>query len=421
MKYSKQNIENFFVRLQEALHIALVSMYSNKMRTILTVLGIIIGVGTVVGLISLIAGLNNYVLGAFSAAGTDAFYVTRFNVLNHDFEDIVKARTRPDIVVEDAFAIRDKCPSVEFAAPRLLSAGEVKYRDKTAENIYIIGTTEEFQTIQGIEIDEGRILVNSDVERNRLVCGLGSDVSEALFNGKPGVGKKVKINGRPFLVSGVAKPMGSFLGQSRDNIVVIPASTFQNYFYSESAKRANIIMVKPRSGELQAKAIDEVTALMRNRHGLKSDEENDFDIIPQSAFTEAYQSLTGVIFVVIIAIGAISLLVGGVGIMNIMLVSVSERTREIGLRKSLGARQADILLQFLIESVIMSVIGGALGVVVGILIGQLVTVLTPLPASINPFSVILGVTFATGVGAFFGIYPARKASRLNPIEALRQN
>ena len=297
----------------------------------------------------------------------------------------------------------------------------MKYRDETAENVYIIGTTEEFQTIQGIEIDEGRILLNSDVEHNRLVCGLGSEITEALFGDKPAVGKKVKINGRIFLVSGTANPMGSFMGQSRDNIVIIPATTFQNYFYNKSAKRANIIMVKPLSGELQEKAIDEVTALMRNRHGLKSDEENDFDIIPQSAFTEAYQSLTGVIFVVIIAIGAISLLVGGVGIMNIMLVSVSERTREIGLRKSLGARQGDILLQFLIESMVMSVVGGALGVVVGILIGQLVTVLTPLPASINTFSVILGVTFATGVGAFFGIYPARKASRLNPIEALRQN
>jgi putative ABC transport system permease protein len=378
-------------------------------------------VGTVVGLISLVSGLNDYVMGAFTAAGTDTFWVMRFNILNHDFEDIISTRNRPDIVIEDAFAIRDKCPSVEFAAPRLVAAGDVKYRDKKADNVYIIGTTEEFQTIQGIDIDEGRILLNSDVERNRLVCGLGSETAEALFGETSAVGKKVKINGRTFLVSGVAKPMGSFMGQSRDNMVIIPATTFQNYFYNKSVKRANILMVKPRSNELQDKAIDEVITVIRHRHGLKANEENDFDIMPQSAFTEAYQSLTGVIFVVIIAIGAISLLVGGVGIMNIMLVSVSERTREIGLRKSLGARQTDILLQFLVESVIMSIVGGALGVVVGVLIGQLVTLLTPLPASINTFSVILGVTFATGVGAFFGIYPARKASKLNPIEALRQN
>lgn len=421
MKPSKKDLKDFSVRFQEALYIALVSMYSNKMRTILTVLGIIIGVGTVVGLISLVAGLNDYVLGAFSVAGTDTFWVMRFNPLNHDFEEMVKSRSRPDIVIEDAYAIRDKCPSVEFAAPRLVAAGDVKYRDKKAENVFIVGTTEEFQTIQGIDVYEGRILLNSDVERNRLVCSLGSETKSALFGDKSAVGKKVKINGRTFVVSGSAKAMGSFMGQSRDNMVIIPATTFQKYFYNKSVKRANILMVKPRSSELQDKAIDEVITVMRNRHGLKANEENDFDIMPQSAFTEAYQSLTSVIFVVIIAIGAISLLVGGVGIMNIMLVSVSERTREIGLRKSLGARQADILLQFLIESVIMSIVGGALGVVVGVLIGQLVTVLTPLPASINTFSVILGVTFATGIGAFFGIYPARKASRLNPIEALRQN
>ncbi|MCP4228710.1 MAG: FtsX-like permease family protein [bacterium] len=421
MKITKAEFEEFLVRLQDALYIAFVSMYSNKMRTILTVLGIIIGVGTVVGLISLVAGLNDYVLGAFSVAGSDTFWVMRFNPINPDYEAMVQARSRPDIVIEDAFAIRDSCPSVEFAAPRLVATGDVKYRDKKADNIYIVGTSEEFQTIQGIDIAEGRILLNSDVTHNRLVCALGSETKDALFGDSPAVGKKVKVKGRTFVVSGVAEPMGSFMGQSRDNMVIIPATTFQNYFYNKSVKRANIIMVKPLSAEHQERAIDEVTALMRNRHGLKANEEDDFDVLPQSAFTDAYKSLTGVIFVVIIAIGGISLLVGGVGIMNIMLVSVSERTREIGLRKSLGAKQADILLQFLIESVVMSVVGGALGVVVGILIGQLVTALTPLPASINTFSVILGVTFATAVGAFFGIYPARKASRLNPIEALRQN
>jgi putative ABC transport system permease protein len=405
--------------VREALRAAARSLISNKLRSGLTVTGIIIGVGTVVGLISLVIGLNNYVISAFSVAGTDAFYVMHFSFLTASYEEYIEARNRPYITVEDAWAIRDECPSVEYAAPRFINIGEVTYKKYEADDVYIVGTTEELQNIQGLDVVEGRIMTNVDVARSRNVVGLGATVRDVLFGDDECVGERVKVEGRTFTVVGAASPLGSFLGQDRDNMVIMPITTFEKYFITDEVKETAIIMARPTSSELQSKAQDEVINVMRRRHGLKANDENDFDLIPQSAFVEAYQSLTGVLFIVIIAVGGISLLVGGVGIMNIMLVSVTERTKEIGLRKAVGARRRDIIVQFLLESVILSVSGGAAGVAVGFVLAQLVGMITPLPVTVSWTAVVLGVSFSTGVGVFFGIYPARKAAALDPIAALR--
>lgn len=407
------------VLVREALWAASRSLISNKLRSGLTIIGVVIGVGTVVGLISLVIGLNDYVINAFSIAGTDAFSVMRFSFLTASYEEFVRARNRPYITLEDAWAIRDRCPSVEYAAPRFVNMGKVTYKNYEAEDVYIIGTTEELQSIQGLGVVEGRIMTNTDVARNRHVVGLGATVREALFGDDECVGEKVKVGGRTFTVVGAAGPLGSFMGQDRDNMVIIPVTVFENYFMSDRVRDTFIIMVRPKSSELQSKAQDEVINVMRERHGLKANDENDFDVVPQSAFVQAYRNLTGVLFFVIIAIAGISLVVGGVGIMNIMLVSVTERTKEIGLRKAVGARRRDIIVQFLLEAVILSVSGGAAGVAVGFVLAQLVAAITPLPVTVSLTATVLGVSLATGVGVFFGIYPARKAAALDPIAALR--
>ncbi|MCP4229789.1 MAG: FtsX-like permease family protein [bacterium] len=417
----RRKISNFAIRLQEAFVLAVRAMFANKMRTSLTLLGVIIGVGTVVGIVSLTSGLNNYIGNAFDFAGADSFMLTRFDFLNSDHENYLASRFRPRITPEDAWAIRDNCPSVGYTAPRMIEAGTLKYRDKTAENIYIVGTTEEFQNMEGLLAAEGRILLNSDVERARNICVLGYEAKKTLFGDKPSVGRRIKVNGYTYTVVGSIEPLGAFLNENRDASVLIPITNFQKYFASGNVNAGCIVIVKPKNPELQEHAIDEVATLMRTRHGLKANDEDDFYIMPQTAFMDAFRSLTGVIFVVVISVGAISLLVGGVGIMNIMLVSVSERTREVGLRKSLGARRYDIMLQFILEAVLISIVGGLLGVGLGALIANLVGTLTPLPTLVDKASIVLGITFSTAVGIFFGIYPARKASRLNPIEALRQN
>lgn len=410
---------DYRVLLREALRAAARSLISNKMRSALTVTGIIIGVGTVVGLISLVIGLNDYVISAFSIAGTDAFWVMRFSFLTSSYEDYIEARDRPYIYAEDAWAIRDQCPSVEYVAPRFVNVGKVTYRNYEADDVYIIGTTEELQNIQGLKLVEGRRMTNVDVSRNRNVAGLGSTVQDVLFGEDECVGERIKIKGRTFTVVGAASPLGSFLGQDRDNMVIIPVTTFEKYFMDDEVKDTAIVMVKPVSSELQSKAQDEVINVMRKRHGLKANDENDFDVVPQSAFVEAYQSLTGVLFIVIIAVGGISLLVGGVGIMNIMLVSVTERTREIGLRMAVGARARDILRQFLVESVVLCMVGGAMGILLGHGGSQLVRLLLRWPVATSPAAIAAAVVVSAAVGIIFGFYPAWRASRLDPIDALR--
>lgn len=421
MKTLWRKINDFGIRLQEAFVLAVSAMFTNKMRTSLTLLGVVIGVGTVVGIVSLTSGLNNYISNAFDFAGADSFMLTRMDFLNSDYEDYLASRNRPNIKIEDAWAIRDSCPSVGYATPRLVTVGTLKYRGKTAEDIYVIGTSEEFQNMEGLVAVEGRILLNSDVERARNICALGYESKKALFGDKPCVGRKIKIGGYTYTVVGSAGALGTVLGENRDKTVLIPVTSFEKQFGNESVNRNCNVLIKPKRPELQDHAMDEVATLMRTRHHLKSSDDDDFYIMPQTAFMDAFRSLTGVIFVVVISVGAISLLVGGVGIMNIMLVSVSERTREVGLRKSLGARRSDIMLQFILEAVLISIIGGLLGVGLGALIANMVGALTPLPTLVDKGSIVLGIVFSTTIGIFFGIYPARKAGKLNPIEALRQN
>jgi putative ABC transport system permease protein len=387
------------------------------MRSLLTVLGVFIGVTTVVGLISLIVGLRGYVTNAFAEAGTDAFFVTRTNLITTDWEEWFEAQKRPELTAEDAAAIAAGCPAVDYAAPRVAAVKKVSFREKKVSGVIVIGTTEEFQQLEGLKIRRGRFITNVEVDHSRQVTGLGSEVAYELFGSSSGVGERIKVGGHAFTVVGDAHPLGSVFGQSRDSTVIIPITTFEKLFGTRN--QGLTIVCRPVSPDMEGAAVDEVNTLMRNRHRLGPEEENDFAIITQAAMVQAFDALTAALFVVIIAVGSISLLVGGVGIMNIMLVSVTERTHEIGIRKAVGARRADILMQFLIEAVVLSAGGGVLGVAGGTALAFIIGAATPVPASVLPGAVVLGVVFSTAVGIFFGLYPARRAARLEPIAALR--
>jgi putative ABC transport system permease protein len=394
------------------------------MRSFLTTLGIIIGVTTVIAILSLIEGLNQSVASQIRSIGSDLIFVTKYSMVRmgpRNFEEIAK---RPDLTPEDAFAIK-QLPSVETAIPTVeQNFAKLKYKDKEIAMTSIEGSNEDFSKAHNYFVDIGRDLIYEDILHKRNVGIIGSYVAKNLFGEDSPIGKDLNIGPQRIKVIGVYKERGSFLGQSMDNLIVVPYTFYEKAF---PRKRTTVfervfggytISVVPKPGKVE-KAMDEIRELMRRRHNLRLDEPDDFELGTQQMLFEMYQNITRVGFVAIVAIGVISLIVGGIGIMNIMLVSVAERTREIGIRKAVGASNQNILLQFLTESVALSFVGGIIGIVFGILLAWVISVASPLKAAVSPWMVFLGFGFSSAVGIFFGIYPARKAAFLNPIEALR--
>lgn len=404
------------MHLGESFNMAVTAIMTNKLRSTLTLLGIIIGVMTIIAMQSLIVGLRNSIKDQTSVLGSNVFQVQKFPTIgNHDWR---KYRNRKDITVEEAKALKRLATLAENVGAEVWAMGqEIRYgENKTMPTISLAGGTPEFLDNNGYAMADGRFITDQDNDFSRRVAVLGVEVVNALFPYEDPMGKDIKIQGERFQVVGVFDEMGSILGNTRDNRVVIPITRFEKVYGKE---RSINITIKAKSSAVVDACIDQTIGIMRALRKVPPGEESDFEIRTNDQMMDFFDNMTKYVKIVAIGIAFISLIVAGVGIMNIMLVSVTERTREIGIRKSMGAKRRDILWQFLIEAIVLSELGGIIGIGIGLGIGKIVEMTTPVPADVPMWTVVLGILFCSAVGLMFGVYPATKAARLDPIEALR--
>ncbi len=404
-------------QILESIGIALQAIWAGKLRSFMTVLGNVVAVTSIVTVVSLIQGMNTMVSSAIvTDVGADSFTIQRRPPIRTDEEDELN-RNNPQITLKEADAVRRFSPAIEAVVVQANQSGTVSYRDQVLERVGIQGVSPEYLNFGTFDADRGRMMSAIEVERNRPVVLLGWGTADALFGETSPIDKVVRIQGVHFRVVGVSASKGSFFGNTQDNFVVIPLGAHAKMF---GARQTYSLQVKPASPELLPAAMDAATAALRVERRLKGSDRNNFGIFTSDTLLGIYRQATTGIFAVLVGVVALSLVVGGIVIMNIMLMVVSERTREIGLRKALGARRKDILAQVLTESITLSTFGGIVGIALGFLAAEAVSAVTPLPARLEPWSIVLGVGITAAVGLFFGAYPAARAARLDPIEALRR-
>lgn len=401
------------MELRETLLSAVRTLRSHKLRSALTMLGVVIGTGALVAVMALIAGLNSSVAAQFQAVGTDIISVSRYPWVQMGGSE--EYRDRKLITLEDAEAV-GRLPSVGLMSPNIHTRRHISYEGRILRYSLVTGTTPEYETIDNFAVGSGRFITEFDVERRRQSVVIGADVADELFPVRDPLEKDIRVGGKRFTVVGVLESKGSIFGESMDDLVIIPITTFEKAFGS---RRSVVIDCSPAEGVPIERTIDDIRHLMRLRRGVPRGEPDDFAINTQDDLMSAYNNLTGVLYFAMTGIVALALLVGGIGVMNVMLVSVAERTREIGVRKAIGARRRDISSQFLVESIILTGLGGVTGIIGGAALAFLVRAATPLPAAVTASAVALAVGFAVITGLAFGFYPALRASRLIPIEALR--
>lgn len=402
----------------EALKLALAAVLAHKLRSFLTLLGVIFGVATVIVVVSLIEGFNAYVDEKIANIGTNAFSVQRFSIEDFSSVEILNAarRRNKEVTIDDLEALKARGGFIKEVGGRADSTGDIKFGDKTLLNVQIKATTPNIADIEKIEASNGRYFINAEEEIRKYVCFIGSETAEKLFPTSNPLGQNIKIDGRTFQVIGVGKEVGSAFGQSRDMYVSMPLSTFLSIYGKRRSINISVTSASPATYE---DAIEEARTLMRVRRKLSSGEKDSFGIVTPSAINELRDKIFGTIQVVAIGVTSISLVVGGIVIMNIMLVSVTERTKEIGIRKSIGAKQLDILKQFLAESTLLALLGGSIGILIAYLIAKLVAAAFSIPTALPLVWVTIALLVSSSVGLISGVYPAWKAARLDPIEALR--
>jgi putative ABC transport system permease protein len=405
------------MRFLEGIKIALASLRAHKLRSFLTLLGVIFGVMTVVAVAAVIEGFFRYIDRTVTAdLGANTVILDKYGLIT-SFEEFINANRRnKDITLGDADYLRERMTLAQAIGVQGGNAAEVRAMREKLINISVRGVTPNMVSIESTQVDFGRYVSEIDNEHRRNVAMIGSEIADKLFGARDVVGREIKVNGSPFEIVGVAKEQGSFFGNSRDLFVLIPLSTHQKVFGSHESL---VISIRARDGARLDDVQDQVRMLMRARHRLAYSDKDTFGLITSDAINNFVQTVFGMIAAVALGVVSISLVVGGIVIMNIMLVTVTERTREIGIRKSLGARRKDILAQFLVESTTLSLVGGLIGLGVAYGISVLLVKFTPIPAELPIWAAVLAIAVSSGVGLIFGIYPAWKAAKLDPIEALR--
>jgi putative ABC transport system permease protein len=404
----------------EALKLALQSLWVNKLRTVLTLLGVVIGVAAVIAVVTLVNGANAYVDEKLNSYGSDVFTVSKQPNLITSYDEYQKYQKRRVIALDDYRFVRDNCHRcAEVGAADGVTSNAVKYGNLSTTGVSIRGWTADMADLTNLNIAEGRMFVPSEDEHGAPVAIVGTDIQENLLKGKDPIGEVISVNGQPYTVIGLGEKQGKTLGNSQDNYVILPITTMQRIY---SKNYSNTIYVKAaNAGAALEETGDEVRLLMRSVRHDRLGEDDSFTLDLNNTFLALFKTVTNLFGVIAIPVAAISLIVGGIVIMNIMLVSVTERTREIGIRKALGAKRRDILLQFVIESGLMATAGGFVGVLVGVGVGFGISRVADFPLIIAWWSVVAGLFVSTGVGVFFGVYPARQAAMLDPITALRSD
>jgi putative ABC transport system permease protein len=401
----------------ESLRMALSTLASHRLRSFLTTLGIVIGVMTVIAIIAIIQGLNRGFEQQISTLGAHTLYVDKWKWLNLEGDWWVY-RNRKPIGLAELRAIERESRVAVAASPMTGVRAVVAHGGREASSVQVNGTSSQYLLTGGGSIRAGRFLADGDVELARPAAVLGADVSDQIFPGwAPGaiVGQRVLVAGRPFTVVGLFERRGRILGRAMDNDVAVPFSTFQRIF---GDKRSLVIAVAAPPGQV-GDLESELIGILRRARQVPPQKADDFTLNRQEQFLKTYQGLTGALYGVAVGVGVITLVVGGIGIMNIMLVSVRERTREIGVRRALGARRLSILMQFMLEAALVAALGGAIGTALGLGVAQLVAAVSPLAAAVTPSAVALGLGFSAAVGFLFGSWPAWRAAHLDPVEALR--
>jgi putative ABC transport system permease protein len=404
----------------EALVIAVDSIWSHKLRSVLTLLGIIIGVASVVTVGGAIEGLGYYIKDRLvTVFGSNTFIVARVARMNMSYEEWERVSKRNKrLYADDLRAIQDRCDGCDAVSPMLRNQDDAKYENRTFYDANVIGVNTDLPKIQQLNVEAGRFLSNFEVEHARPYAVIGADLREELFGAAEPLGKTIKVGGDEFTVLGVEERNGSFFGRSMDTNVYIPYTAFLKKY---GTRRSIEVRVKAPSAEALEPLQDEVRVIMRSRHKLRPNQEDDFDILASQAIQQSVSQFTGAIAAVVTPITLISLVVGGIVIMNIMLVTVTERTKEVGMRKAVGARRRDIMLQFLIESALLASLGGLIGLLLAYGLGILIRNTTPVPMTITFGYIVLALVTSGGIGIVSGIYPAHKAAKLDPIVALSRD